>query len=168
MAGCGRVLRVPRMKASKGIFLGFQDTVDKLHPLPSILNQITGCLGPEVHRIIVPRHVHAQLAGGCGAGTPHLTKVLPLLQPARSSQARRCPPQRLERVQPSLLLTPAASFGGAGRVGDIPTDAADAGAQGSGLLNVLITKKRKHWRCQWDHQIVGIFLTHLLKTSVPG
>uniref|UniRef100_H3C096 RAS protein activator like 3 n=1 Tax=Tetraodon nigroviridis TaxID=99883 RepID=H3C096_TETNG len=40
-----------------------QDTVDKLHPLPSILNQITGCLGPEVHRIIVPRHVHAHLPG---------------------------------------------------------------------------------------------------------
>ncbi|XP_042341062.1 RAS protein activator like-3 [Plectropomus leopardus] len=30
-----------------------QDTVDKLHPLPSILNQITESLGPEAHRIII-------------------------------------------------------------------------------------------------------------------
>ncbi|XP_076585631.1 RAS protein activator like-3 isoform X1 [Chaetodon auriga] len=30
-----------------------QDTVDKLHPLPSILNQITESLGPEARRIIV-------------------------------------------------------------------------------------------------------------------
>ncbi|XP_003976523.1 disabled homolog 2-interacting protein isoform X2 [Takifugu rubripes] len=30
-----------------------QDTVDKLHPLPLILNQITDCLGPEVHHIKV-------------------------------------------------------------------------------------------------------------------
>lgn len=37
--------------------LGLQDTVDKLHPLPSILNQITDSLGPEVHRIMVARHV---------------------------------------------------------------------------------------------------------------
>ncbi|XP_072240250.1 ras/Rap GTPase-activating protein SynGAP [Leuresthes tenuis] len=29
------------------------DTVNKLHPLPSILNQITESLGPEAHRIIV-------------------------------------------------------------------------------------------------------------------
>ncbi|XP_053184468.1 ras GTPase-activating protein nGAP isoform X1 [Scomber japonicus] len=30
-----------------------QDTIDKLHPLPSILNQITESLGPEAQRIIV-------------------------------------------------------------------------------------------------------------------
>nr|XP_020449807.1 ras/Rap GTPase-activating protein SynGAP-like isoform X2 [Monopterus albus] len=30
-----------------------QDTIDKLHPLPSILNQITESLGPEAPRIIV-------------------------------------------------------------------------------------------------------------------
>ncbi|KAM4585337.1 ras/Rap GTPase-activating protein SynGAP isoform 2-T2 [Odontesthes bonariensis] len=30
-----------------------KDTVNKLHPLPSILNQITESLGPEAHRIIV-------------------------------------------------------------------------------------------------------------------
>ncbi|KAF1395558.1 hypothetical protein PFLUV_G00012770 [Perca fluviatilis] len=30
-----------------------QDTVEKLHPLPSILNQITESLGPEAHRIII-------------------------------------------------------------------------------------------------------------------
>ncbi|XP_034456682.1 RAS protein activator like-3 isoform X2 [Hippoglossus hippoglossus] len=30
-----------------------QDTIDKLHPLPTILNQITESVGPEAHRIIV-------------------------------------------------------------------------------------------------------------------
>ncbi|XP_070711940.1 disabled homolog 2-interacting protein isoform X2 [Pempheris klunzingeri] len=30
-----------------------QDTIDKLHPLPSILNQITESLGPEARRIII-------------------------------------------------------------------------------------------------------------------
>ncbi|KAM6941781.1 RAS protein activator like-3 [Lycodopsis pacificus] len=30
-----------------------QDTIEKLHPLPSILNQITESLGPEAHRIII-------------------------------------------------------------------------------------------------------------------
>lgn len=34
-----------------------QDTIDKLHPLPSILNQITESLGPEAPRIIVNRYV---------------------------------------------------------------------------------------------------------------
>ncbi|KAL6110632.1 rasal3 [Pungitius sinensis] len=30
-----------------------QDTIEKLHPLPSILNQITESLGPEAHRIMI-------------------------------------------------------------------------------------------------------------------
>ncbi|XP_071392099.1 ras/Rap GTPase-activating protein SynGAP isoform X1 [Centroberyx affinis] len=34
-----------------------QDTVDKLHPLPSILNQITESLGPEAPRIAVSSHM---------------------------------------------------------------------------------------------------------------
>lgn len=34
-----------------------QDTIDKLHPLPSILNQITESLGPEAQRIIVKKYV---------------------------------------------------------------------------------------------------------------
>ncbi|MEQ2254787.1 hypothetical protein ILYODFUR_007210 [Ilyodon furcidens] len=33
-----------------------QDTIDKLHPLPSILNQISESLGPEAPRIIVNSH----------------------------------------------------------------------------------------------------------------
>ncbi|XP_014866430.1 PREDICTED: RAS protein activator like-3-like isoform X2 [Poecilia mexicana] len=33
-----------------------QDTIDKLHPLPSILNQISDSLGPEAPRIIVNSH----------------------------------------------------------------------------------------------------------------
>ncbi|XP_074487129.1 ras/Rap GTPase-activating protein SynGAP isoform X2 [Sebastes fasciatus] len=32
-----------------------QDTIEKLHPLPSILNQITESLGPEARRIIINR-----------------------------------------------------------------------------------------------------------------
>ncbi|XP_041789150.1 RAS protein activator like-3 isoform X2 [Chelmon rostratus] len=35
------------------IYQRTQDTIDKLHPLPSILNQITESLGPEAPRIIV-------------------------------------------------------------------------------------------------------------------
>lgn len=34
-----------------------QDTIEKLHPLPSILNQITESLGPEARRIIINRYV---------------------------------------------------------------------------------------------------------------
>ncbi|XP_051242240.1 RAS protein activator like-3 isoform X1 [Dicentrarchus labrax] len=34
-----------------------QETIDKLHPLPSILNQITESLGPEAHRIMVSSQI---------------------------------------------------------------------------------------------------------------
>ena len=34
-----------------------QETIDKLHPLPSILNQITESLGPEAPRILVSRYI---------------------------------------------------------------------------------------------------------------
>lgn len=44
------------------VFVFFnQETIDKLDPLPSILNQITESLGPQVPRIVVSRCVEGFL-----------------------------------------------------------------------------------------------------------
>lgn len=63
-----------------------QETVDKLHPLPSILNQITESLGPEAPRIDINRYVDL-----CDLSIIlvllRVTKTVLFLQPNRTHQA---------------------------------------------------------------------------------
>uniref|UniRef100_UPI0037E85930 RAS protein activator like-3 isoform X2 n=1 Tax=Semicossyphus pulcher TaxID=241346 RepID=UPI0037E85930 len=74
-----------------------QDTIDKLHPLPSILNQISESLGPEVPRIIVsskPEYIPPKYLDKY---SPHKSSFQQLTADSKGTQDRDVRPQRSMR-----------------------------------------------------------------------